>query len=79
MKDQAINKLMGLLSESFESFQLEMIRAAALIALEEFEVNRKSVNIVPYSSIDIDIYKMFLVAKRWKAVRNALYSIMEMS
>lgn len=64
MKDQAINKLMGLLSESFESFQLEMIRAAALIALEDFEVNRKSVNIVPYSSIDIDIYKMFLVAKK---------------
>lgn len=64
MKDQVINKLIGLLSENFESFQLEMIREAALIALEEFEVDRKSVNIVPYSSIDIDIYKMFLVAKK---------------
>ena len=70
MKDQAINKLIGLLSENFESFQLEMIREAALIALEEFEVDRKSVNIVPYSSIDIDIYKMFLVAKKWRVAQK---------
>lgn len=64
MKEEMMNKFIGLIYDKFEKTELDSIRACLLIAMEDYTVSPACTDIVPYNNTNIDILKAFLVSKK---------------
>lgn len=64
MKEQLIKTFLQQIHESFDVDELDLIRSALLIALQDYEIGAASRELAVVEGSDMEIYQMFLIAKK---------------
>lgn len=64
MKEEMMNKFMGLIYDKFDKPDLDTIRSCLLIAMEDYTVSPACTDLVEYQSTNPQILQAFLVSKK---------------